>query len=292
MPELKGPLKFTRSILILSLAGAATVGLVLVEGIRLNANLKSSTKINQNLREELEALRKENQIYLDQQKAELSKVESLSAQLNNLKEDKTISAGRQEELKKLVDEAEKALDTQNRKIGELEAKLKNAEEKMIRQKKASANLEQQTKSAKASPGMTQEYVKLVEGEWMTAIQKTQELKTDLNRTLSELSSYNRERSKLRMDTATMHYNLAVILTEQKNFPAAILEYQKVLEIRPNDADAHYNLAILYDDFLKNNEKALEHYRQYIRVAPNTPESQKVRQWIKDKEYDATFKFKL
>jgi tetratricopeptide (TPR) repeat protein len=292
MPELKESPKFMKKNLLFFLLGGIVVAFFLFEHVRLSSNLKSSTKITQNLREELESLRKENETYLEQQKSELSKVQSLSAELNNLKEDRSLSVGRQEELKKLVSDAEKTLEAQNRKIAELEAKLKNAEQKMLRQKKASANLEQQTKSAKANPGTTQEYVKLVEGEWMAAMQKTQELKGDLDTTLSELSGYNRERSKLRADTATMHYNLAVILTEQRNYQAAILEYQKVLEIRPNDADAHYNLAILYDDFLKNNDKALEHYRQYIQVAPNAPESQRVRQWIKDKEYDTTFKFKL
>lgn len=292
MPELKEPSKFLRKELILAVAAVAAGLFFTVEHLRMRTNLKSSTRITQNLREELEALRRENQIYLDQQKLELSKVESLSVELNSLKEDKTLSAGKQEELKKLVTEAENALDAQNRKIGELEAKLKNAEIEMQRQKKASATLEKQTKSAKANPGMTKEYVKLVEGEWMTAMERTQTLETDLNKTLSELSGYNKERSKLRMDTATMHYNLAVMMTEQRNFKAAILEYTKVLEIRPDDADAHYNLAILYDDVLNNNDMALKHYRQYIRVAPDAPESNKVRQWIKDKEFDTTFKLKV
>jgi tetratricopeptide (TPR) repeat protein len=140
--------------------------------------------------------------------------------------------------------------------------------------------------------MSAEYVKIVENEWLAATAKTEELKKDLDRTLSELSGQNGEREKLRAETATMHYNLAVILTDQQNYPAAIREYEKVLETRPNDADAHYNLAILYDDAMKNNEKAIEHYRQYIRIAPDAPEAQRVRQWMKDKEFDNTFKFKI
>ena len=140
--------------------------------------------------------------------------------------------------------------------------------------------------------MTTEYVKLVENEWLLATKKTEAFKKDLARTLDELSAQNKERSKLRSETATMHYNLAVILTEQQNYPAALREYEKVLETRPNDADAHYNLAIIYDDILKNNEKALEHYRQYMKITPEAPEASRVRQWIKDKEFDNTFKFKI
>ena len=278
--------------IILGAAGGIIVALFIADNLHLRSNLKSSTKITQNLRNELEGTRQENQKFQEEKKAEFAKLESLSAQLNNLQQDKSLSSSRQVELKKLVDEAEKTLEAQNRKIGELETRLKDAEEKMLRQKKASANLEKQKKSAMANPGMTQEYVKLVEGEWLSANQKTEELKKDLDRTLSEISNQNKERMKLRSDTATMHYNLAVILTEQRNYPAAMLEYEKVLEIRPNDADAHYNLAIIYDDVVKNSEKALEHYRQYIQVSPDAPEAQKVRQWIKDKEVDTAFKFKI
>ena len=163
---------------------------------------------------------------------------------------------------------------------------------MEKQKRESQSLEERTRSVKSNPGTTPEYVKMVENEWLSAMAKTDELNKDLNRTLSELSGQNQERSRLRNETATMHYNIAVILTEQQNFPAAIVEYQKVLELRPEDADAHYNLAVIYDDYMKDSEKALEHYRRYIKAAPKAPEAQKVRQWILEKEYDLAQRMKI
>lgn len=292
MPKMPDFSKWPRRGLFAGLAAVVLVAVLAVQNASLNANLKSTTRITQSLRDELDGLREENKTYKEREVLEQSHIETMSAELNSLKQDKSLSSGRQEELKKMVADAEKTLEAQNRKIADLESRLKDAEERIRRQKKASANLEQQTRSAKANPGMTQEYVKLVENEWMSAVAKTQELNKDLDRTLSELSSQNQERSKLRNDTATMHYNLAVILTDQQNFPAAITEYEKVLEIRPNDADAHYNLAVIYDDYLKNNDRALEHYREYVKVSPDAPEAQKVRQWIKDKEFDNTMKFRL
>lgn len=289
MPDLK---KLPRNALIAGAVVATAGALFVFEDLRLRSNLQSTTRITQNMREELEALRRENDTFKQREQTEQSKFEDMSAQMVSLQQERSLSAGRQQEMKKAVETAEKTLDAQNRKIMDLESKLRDAEQKISRQKKASANLEQQTRSARANPGMTAEYVKLVESEWMAAVAKTNELDGDLKRTLSELSGQNKERTKLQNETATMHYNLAVILTEQQNFPAAVTEYRKVLEIRPSDADAHYNLAVIYDDYLKDNEKALEHYRQYIKAAPDTAEAQKVRQWIKDKEYDSAFKFKL
>ena len=284
--------KISPKILAASAAAVVIVAGLLWQVLHLNANLNSTTKITQGLREEVETLRKENQTYQERTQAEQSQLKNMITELDHLKQDKDLSAKRQEELKKLVDDAESSLASQNKKIKEMEEKLKESDEKIRRQSKTSASLEQQTRSARSNPAVTAEYVKLVETEWLEATQKTQDMQKDLDRTLAELAGQNSEREKLRSDTASMHYNLAVILTEQRNFPAAIREYEKVLETRPNDADTHYNLAIIYDDFLKNNDKALEHYRQYIQAAPDSPEAPRVRQWLKEKEYDNVFKFKL
>jgi hypothetical protein len=43
------------------------------------------------------------------------------------------------------------------------------------------------------------------------------------------------------------------------------------------------LAIIYDEHLKDNRKALEHYRAYLKIAPEGKDSQKVRKWVIDKE---------
>ena len=289
MPDLS---KMPRKVIYAGTAAAVVLATFAMEDLKLRSNLKSSTRITRNLRTELEGLRKENETYKMSELSDKSSIDKLSEQINTLAQDKSLSTSRQEELKKKVSDAEQTLQAQNAKVAQLESKLKDAEMKISRQKKASANLEQQTRSAKSNPGMTAEYVKLVENEWLTAVAKTDELNKDLDRTLQELSGQNQERSKLLSDTATMHYNLAVILTEQQNYPAAVVEYQKVLEIRPNDADSHYNLAVIYDDYLKDNDHALEHYRQYVKAAPDAPEAQKVREWIKQKEYDTTFKFRI
>lgn len=291
-PPKSDPPRPPRKALYAALIVAVVLVAFLSEDLKLRSNLRSTTRITRNLREELETLRKERESIRQIEETELSKRNDLSARLNTLQQQGSLVSAREAELKKKVQDAETALQAQNLKVADLESRLKDAEEKMSRQKRASANLEQQTRSARANAGMTPDYVKLVENEWMAAVAKTDELNRDLHKTLSELSGQNQERSKLRNETATMHYNLAVILVDQQNYPAAITEYMKVLEIRPNDPDAHYNLAVLYDDYLKDNDKALEHYRQYVKAAPDAPEAQKVRRWIQEKEYDTTFKLKI
>jgi chromosome segregation ATPase len=292
MPELDKPkLPFNKQKL-LTLVAAALVSFLVYEVIHLQTNLRSTTRVTQNLRNELEGLRQEKTTF--QQKAQSGEVQvqELSTELTTLKEDKTIAVQKHEELKHQVESAENMLENQNKKILDLEKRLKDADEKIRRHKKASDNLEQQTRSARSNPAMTAEYVKLVESQWLTAETKTQELKSDLDKSLAELSSYNMDRQKMRSETATMHYNLAVILTNQQNYEAAIREYLKVLELRPDDAESHYNLGIIYDDYSKNHEKAIEHYRQFVRVSPDSPETNKVKMWLKEKEVNNTYNLKL
>jgi tetratricopeptide (TPR) repeat protein len=49
---------------------------------------------------------------------------------------------------------------------------------------------------------------------------------------------------------------------------AHLELARVLEVRPSDADAHYALAVLLRDGENDPVSANQHFREYLRLAPN------------------------
>jgi len=67
------------------------------------------------------------------------------------------------------------------------------------------------------------------------------------------------------DAAKMHYNLAALYIGKKDFVNAVKEYERALELFPEDADSHYNLAIIADIHLQNASLALPHYESYIRL---------------------------
>jgi chromosome segregation ATPase len=110
-----------------------------------------------------------------------------------------------------------------------------------------------------------------------------ELKQSQKDSLSKFSKVTRENEHLANEVIDMHYNLGVVLTKQKNYTGAVKEYEKVLTLSPNDEDAHYNLAILYDEIFKDSKKALEHYRSYLRIKPDASDAVNVQKWIVDKE---------
>lgn len=77
----------------------------------------------------------------------------------------------------------------------------------------------------------------------------------------------------------LHYNMAVMYAGQGRYKEAEREYLRALRVDPIDADAHYNLAILYEEHLKVPRKAVSHYRRYLKLRPNAPDANEVRTWI-------------
>jgi len=87
------------------------------------------------------------------------------------------------------------------------------------------------------------------------------------------------RQQMKKQEALLHYNLGVAYTKEKNYDMAIDEYESVLSLNPQDADTHYNLAILYDEVRKNSKKAIEHYQKYLELKPDAEDIDEVKDWI-------------
>lgn len=267
----------------LAVAGLAAV-FVLFRLYTLDANLRASAGINQRLKADVERLEAENAVMREQTVARQEEMIGIAKELEGLRSRDTASGKRNEELEKLVGDAEKTLGNQTAQIAELEARLKEAEERLKRHRQKSEGLAGAARDAKAGAGSNAEYAKLMESEWLAAIAQTETLQKELEDAMLELADGNTAKQRMQKEVATMHYNLAVILVSQGNFEAAVREYERALRVRPDDAEAHYNLAVLYDTEIKNRPKALEHYRRYIETAPDGPDAGKVKLWIKEKEF--------
>lgn len=87
-------------------------------------------------------------------------------------------------------------------------------------------------------------------------------------------SVNRERG-------IYHYNLAVAYTKATLLKKAVQEYKKSLEYDPNNAEAHYNLGLLYKKFGDDPAKAMVYFRQYLELKPDANDAQEVRNFIDD-----------
>jgi len=167
-----------------------------------------------------------------------------------------------------------------RKISELEKSLKAAEDKTLKSERDKDQLEEK-----------------LEGELKTAAGRRREeaarikaLKADKERLAAEAKKAERVQEKMAKneklrkeelvkERLNMHYNLAVAFDMHGMYGDAEREYLKCLKIDPLDAGVHYNLGILYDDKLNQDNKAMIYYKNFLRLRPKGEDAIQVREWL-------------
>ncbi|MDD5477088.1 MAG: tetratricopeptide repeat protein [Candidatus Omnitrophica bacterium] len=110
-----------------------------------------------------------------------------------------------------------------------------------------------------------------------AINKNRRLEEEVNNLPKKFSEIARQNKRLIRETAEMHYNLGVFYTKNKEYERALAEFEKVVEITPEDAYAHFNLGYIYAEYLINRKKAVEHFRHYLQLAKS---DDKDVDWVK------------
>ncbi|MCW8919112.1 MAG: tetratricopeptide repeat protein [Gammaproteobacteria bacterium] len=87
--------------------------------------------------------------------------------------------------------------------------------------------------------------------------------------------------ELRPGWAALYNRLGFFYREQARFEQALAMYQQALASDDTYARSHRNLAILYELYLGEGEKALPHYRRYLELVGG--EEREVQLWIADLE---------
>jgi tetratricopeptide (TPR) repeat protein len=89
----------------------------------------------------------------------------------------------------------------------------------------------------------------------------------------------REAIRLNPDRAAYYNELGLVSRREGKFEDAGRYYSKALELDPGYAYAHLNIGILYDLYLQDTAKAMQHYRRYQELTPS--EAGTVTKWIAD-----------
>lgn len=99
-----------------------------------------------------------------------------------------------------------------------------------------------------------------------AVEKNKALEKELEVLPKKFSEIARQNKMLIKQTAEMHYNLGVFYTKRQEYKRAITEFVKAIEINPQDAYAHFNLGYIYAEFLVDRKRAVDHFKNYLRLA--------------------------
>lgn len=227
--------------------------------------------------EEKESLNKEIAL----QKEQITEIRQ--AKRNLQKQQGALSAEKQE-LESALAEAEQ-LYQKRVSVHKFESKIKEESLKKSMRKKEmeffaeKEELEERIKKSKAELEeviqKNQEFLtKLDESNQMIA-----KLKLEKGEENNQLNSMSQEDEWFRKEALKFHYNAGFIYDQNQQFELALIEYEKALEAVPDDADTHYNLAILYDEYRFNKRKAIEHYQAYLDLYPDAQDTVKVNYWI-------------
>ena len=119
-------------------------------------------------------------------------------------------------------------------------------------------------------------------EKVRALDSEKENLTQRNKTLFHANKFLKEKvevyprklaqvallkDRLLKENGVLHYNLGVFHIQRQEYSEAIVEFDKVLELTPNDPATHYNLGIVYADYLNDRTKAIKHFKRYLLGTP-------------------------
>ena len=111
----------------------------------------------------------------------------------------------------------------------------------------------------------------------------QKKEAQLQSALNEVARLRRWIEKIKKSSqsekSTVHYNMGCMSKLYKQYSKAEQEFLKALAISPEDPNIHYNLGILYDDDLDNNEAAATHYERFLELSANEQDRAQVQEWL-------------
>ncbi len=76
---------------------------------------------------------------------------------------------------------------------------------------------------------------------------------------------SRQNKTLLKETALMHYNLGVFYSKNKEYIRALAEFEKSVELNPDDAASYFNLGYICAEYLVNRPKAINYFRKYLSL---------------------------
>jgi tetratricopeptide (TPR) repeat protein len=87
--------------------------------------------------------------------------------------------------------------------------------------------------------------------------------------------------ELQPEITVAEYLLGLIAHKKNDAPKALTHYLAELEKNEQHAYSHYNLALLYDTYYQDLDKAVFHYRRYLSLIPDEDET--TLSWVKELE---------
>ena len=113
-------------------------------------------------------------------------------------------------------------------------------------------------------------------------------KSEIKKITGILKNNTKEMNKMSKENGQMHFNLATLYFEKGDYKKAANEYEQAIKYLPEEADAYYNLAIIYDFHLNDTANASKNYKIYLEKE----EKPDLLLWIKERIVDNDIRSKF
>ena len=251
--------------------------------------LLKEKEIYQNAKSSIEKLEEENKALGEEIRAVNDENINLNVEIINLKEEVRLSreaitnlkeqmnkGARSKILKKLKEE----IASLKKEKKDLSRSLKRSEREIGNGEKREEKLNNRLVDTGTDMNKLQDEFGQLQEAYKAFLLENKGLKEELDKMPKKFAEMAYENQKLIKQTATLHYNTGVLYFLHKEYKLAIQEFDRALEIYPDDANAHYNLGFIYAENLIDKPKAIKHFKKYLRITKGLDEyANKAKQYI-------------
>lgn len=164
-------------------------------------------------------------------------------------------AGDAESVKKKIAELENNLDLLGKENIQMQEKAKVYSRSLKELSKDNASMKQKLQANFLERENRQNKIKLIQ------------LQARADRAAAEISKVVNEKEVLSRECAVLCYNLGYMLFKAHEYKKAAEEFKRSLELNPLNADACYNLGVIYDEYLEDDATAILYYQKYLELVP-------------------------
>ncbi len=203
----------------------------------------------------------------------LSKVDNLQADLFQVQNER-------DEIRKTLSKSKSGyiiVDDLNKKIKEQHKEISRLEHNIEKMQKESESASDKVAKAETTSDVFRRQIKEVKLKYKKAVATNRKLERKLKRLPREYAEIARENKILLKRTALMHYNLGVFYSEQKEYTRAVAEFEKAIELNPEDPQSYFNLGLIYAEQFEDRAKAISRFQKFLMLTKK--EDQDV-DWVK------------
>ncbi|MGE5307561.1 MAG: tetratricopeptide repeat protein, partial [Deltaproteobacteria bacterium] len=239
------------------------------EKAQLESQSSDSLKKSRDLEKQALMLQQEKDKLEEQNQFLKNQYVGISQEVNSLRDQYSKAAAAKagmppKELKEHEQAISEARRDMEKKLQEYSARMKDYEQRL----RSKEDIERQNKQ------ISEDFARLKE-----AYGRLERKYTDASDTVQRHEVLKDKYANLPQENATLHYNLGVLYAQNQQYERAVQEFEKVIQLKPDDIETLYNLGVIYGEHLNDRKKAVAQFKRYLALAPDDADAQRVRKFV-------------